>query len=41
MVRKDKEIVKTNLLEVISDLQKAYVDEWLAYHINMVTAHGL
>ena len=30
MARKAKEIIKANIQEVISDLQKAYADEWLA-----------
>ena len=30
MGRKAKEIVKANIQEVISDLQKAYTDVWLA-----------
>ena len=32
MGRKAKEIVKANVQEVISDLNKAYADEWLAHY---------
>jgi bacterioferritin len=32
MGRQGKEIVKANVSEVISDLLKAYADEWLAHY---------
>ncbi len=39
--RKGKEIVKANLQEVISDLQKAYADEWLSHYQYWLTAQWI
>ena len=33
-----KEIVKTNIQEITSDLNQAYVDEWLAHYQYWLTA---
>jgi bacterioferritin len=41
MGRKAKEIVKANLQEVISDLQKAYADEWLAHYQYWLTSQWI
>jgi bacterioferritin len=39
--RKGKEIVKAKLDEVISDLTKAYADEWLAHYQYWLTAQWI
>jgi bacterioferritin len=41
MGRQGKEIVKANVSEVISDLLKAYADEWLAHYQYWVAAMWL
>jgi bacterioferritin len=41
MGRKAKEIVKANVQEVISDLNKAYADEWLAHYQYWLTAQWI
>ncbi len=41
MGRTAKEIVKANIQEVISDLQKAYADEWLAHYQFWLTAQWI
>jgi bacterioferritin len=38
MGRTAKEIVKANIQEIISDLDKAYADEWLAHYQYWLTA---
>ena len=39
--RTAKEIVKTNIQEITSDLNKAYVDEWLAHYQYWLTAQWI
>jgi bacterioferritin len=39
--RKSKEIVKAKLEDVISDLNKAYADEWLAHYQYWLTAQWI
>ncbi len=41
MGRKAKEIVKADVQEVISDLNKAYADEWLAHYQYWLTAQWI
>jgi bacterioferritin len=41
MGRTAKEIVKANVQEVISDLNKAYADEWLAHYQYWLTAQWI
>jgi bacterioferritin len=39
--RKSKEIVKAKLEDVITDLNKAYADEWLAHYQYWLTAQWI
>ena len=41
MGRTAKEIVKANIQEIISDLDKAYADEWLAHYQYWLTAQWI
>ena len=41
MGRTAKEIVKANIQEVVSDLTKAYADEWLAHYQYWLTAQWI
>ena len=41
MGRTVKEIVKANIQEIVSDLTKAYADEWLAHYQYWLTLNGL